>query len=97
MRLRAVTPADASLLEDLMLLAGFPPDRPLPPDARHAPHVRAFVDGWGRPGDVGVIAERCTSPTGTVPVEELRSIGAAWARVLPDLAPLPELAICGRS
>jgi ribosomal protein S18 acetylase RimI-like enzyme len=81
--MRAVTAADAALLEDMMLVAGFAPGRPLPADARQQPHVRAFVEHWGRPGDVGVVAlDAAGAP-----------VGAAWARVLDDLAPLPELAI----
>jgi len=89
-RIRSVTAADAPFLERMMLFAGFPPDRPLPPDARSKPHVQWFVDGWGRAGDVGVIAE---SDVG-------RPLGAAWARRIAqpllrdeDGAPVAELAI----
>jgi GNAT superfamily N-acetyltransferase len=89
-RIRPVTAADEPFLERMMLFAGFPPDRPPPPDARAQPHVRWFVEGWGRAGDVGVIAE---SDAG-------RPLGAAWARrierpLLRDEAgaPIAELAI----
>src|SRR5688572_4659013 len=37
------------------------------------PSVTAFVDGWGRPGDHGIVAE-C----------DLEPVGAAWFRVFPD-------------
>jgi GNAT superfamily N-acetyltransferase len=74
MRIRRLTEADAPFLERMMLVAGFPPDRPLPSDARSMPHVRRFVEGWGRAGDVGVIA---LSETG-------RPLGAAWARQLDE-------------
>ena len=37
------------------------------------PSVSAFIDGWGRPGDHGIIAERAMEP-----------IGAGWYRILPD-------------
>ena len=64
-----------------MMLAGFPPDRPLPPGAAAMPHVRRFVEAWGRDGDVGVLA-----------VDEAeRPVGAAWARRLDR--PIPEVAI----
>ncbi len=68
-----------------MLLAGFPPDHSVPPDAGSMPHVRQFVEGWGRHGDVGVIAL----------VETGRPVGAAWARRLdePLLRGVAEVAI----
>jgi GNAT superfamily N-acetyltransferase len=62
----------------------------LPVDAPAMPHVRRFVDDWGRPGDVGVIAVDDT----------LVPVGAAWARILDEPlvrddagAPVAELAI----
>jgi ribosomal protein S18 acetylase RimI-like enzyme len=74
MRIRKVTAADVPFLERMMLLAGFPPDGPLPSDARSMPHVRRFVEAWGRGGDVGVVALDGTG----------RRLGAAWARLLED-------------
>jgi GNAT superfamily N-acetyltransferase len=72
MALRLLSSSDAAFMERMMLLAGFPPDRELPADAREMPHVRRFLDGWGRPGDVGVVALDDTH----------RPLGAAWARVM---------------
>lgn len=72
MRIRRLTEADTPFMERMMLFAGFPPDHPLPPDPLSMLHVRRFVEGWGRAGDVGVIA---VSETG-------RPLGAAWARRL---------------
>ncbi len=90
MRIRSVTEADMPFLESMMLLAGFPPDRPRPTDARSMPHVRRFVEGWGRRGDVGVIALDQTE----------RAVGAAWARELDEPllvdragAPVAEVAV----
>jgi GNAT superfamily N-acetyltransferase len=74
MVLRLVSSSDAAFMERMMLLAGFPPDRELPADAREMPHVRRFLDGWGRPGDVGAVALD----------EAQRPLGAAWARVLDE-------------
>jgi GNAT superfamily N-acetyltransferase len=74
MRIRLVTCDDTAFLERMMLLAGFPPDRDLPADARAAPHIRRFLDDWGRDGDVGVIAlDESGCP-----------VGAAWARRLDE-------------
>ena len=90
MVLRSLSSSDAAFMERMMLLAGFPPDRELPADAREMPHVRRFLDGWGRPGDVGVVALDDTQ----------RPLGAAWARVQDEPllrddrgAPVAELAV----
>jgi GNAT superfamily N-acetyltransferase len=74
MVLRLLTSSDAAFMERMMLLAGFPPDRELPADALEMPHIRRFLDGWGRPGDVGVLALDDTQ----------RPLGAAWARILDE-------------
>jgi GNAT superfamily N-acetyltransferase len=90
MVLRLLTSSDVVFLERMMLFAAFPPDRELPADARKMPHVRRFLDGWGRAGDVGVVALD----------DPQDPLGAAWARVLDepllrddDGAPVAELAI----
>ena len=68
-----------------MLLAAFPPDRELPPEAPEMPHVRRFLDGWGRPGDVGVLALD----------DEQRELGAAWARVIDERLLRPRASTAG--
>lgn len=66
--------------------------RALGRDAAFAiPHVRHYLDGWGRPGDAGVVA---VAPTG-------QRLGAAWYRLFPETDPgwgfvatdVPELSI----
>ena len=74
MVLRELSSSDAAFLGRMMLLAGFPPDREPPADAREMPHIRRFLDRWGRPGDVGVVALD----------DAQRPLGAAWARVLDE-------------
>lgn len=47
-----------------------------PIDAREADHeIRHYVEGWGQPGDMAVIADDID--TGT-------AVGAAWIRLLPE-------------
>ena len=53
--------------------AGIGRDRPDRETVLADPGVVAFVEGWGRPGDHGIIAE-C----------DLEPVGAAWFRVFPD-------------
>ena len=56
----------------------------LPDDAKTHPYLARFVEGWGRPDDLGVIAEDAAG----------RSVGAAWVRVLPVAdGENPEMAI----
>jgi len=55
------------------------------------PHVRRYLDGWGRPGDAGVVAAAADG----------QRLGAAWYRLFPAEDPgwgfvaagVPELAI----
>jgi ribosomal protein S18 acetylase RimI-like enzyme len=88
MELRPVSAADLTFLAEMALLAAFPPG-PLPEGASEMPHVRKWLEDWGRPGDAGVIAWHSGE-----------RLGAAWCRVLADVVardangrPLPELAI----
>ena len=94
MRIREVTEADVWFLDRMMVLAGFPPDLPLPSKASSMPHVRRFVEACGRRGDVGIVALD----------EAQHPLGAAWARQLVDPllvdhtgAPVAEVAIAVES
>jgi GNAT superfamily N-acetyltransferase len=90
MRFRRVTSDDEPFLERMMLSAGFPPDQRLRIGSSSQTHVRWFSEGWGREGDVGVIA---------LDEAGLR-LGAAWFRRLErpllrdaDGVAVPEVAI----
>jgi ribosomal protein S18 acetylase RimI-like enzyme len=67
--------SDAIFLRAMLAEAAAPlgKDRPSAEQLLSNPQVTAFVDGWGRPGDHGIIAEA-----------ELEPVGAAWFRVFPD-------------
>ena len=67
--------SDAIFLRSMLYEAAAPlgRERPSPDQLLSNPQVTAFVDGWGRPGDHGIIAEA-----------ELEPVGAAWFRVFPD-------------
>ncbi len=76
LRLRPLTQADAAFQAEMLLAAGFwRPDREPPPAdlVLTRPEARRYLDGWGRPGDVGVIAEVDGEPA-----------GAAWCRTFSE-------------
>jgi ribosomal protein S18 acetylase RimI-like enzyme len=72
-RLAALT--DGIFLRSMLYEAAAPVsrERPSRESVLSNPAVTAFVDGWGRAGDHGIIAET-----------DLEPVGAAWFRVFPD-------------
>lgn len=83
MHLRDAVAADADLLADLLLEAyNWPGEARMTREAMLAdPHARRYLEGWMRPGDLGVVAVDDFSAggacdPGTVP------LGAVWARTL---------------
>ena len=72
---RLATLADATLLREMVYeaAAGIGRDRPSKEQVLSAPQALSFVEGWGRPGDHGIVAE-C----------DLAPVGAAWFRIFPD-------------
>ncbi len=67
--------SDTHFLRGMLYEAAAPlgKDRPSSEQLLSNPQVTAFVDGWGRPGDHGIVAEA-----------DLDAVGAAWFRVFPD-------------
>ena len=67
--------SDAIFLRGMLYEAAAPlgRERPSADQLMSNPQVTAFVDGWGRPGDHGIVAE-----------VDLDPVGAAWFRVFPD-------------
>lgn len=72
--LRPVEPSDQDFLWLALYFASHSNDEPetQPDDIRSDPDLIRYASGWGRPGDVGVVAEDGAGP-----------VGAAWARLLP--------------
>ena len=77
-RTRLAAPADNFFLRDLLAEILTPPGgvKPAVDEVMANPQAAAFVEGWGRPGDHGVIAETVMEP-----------VGAAWYRVFPESDP----------
>lgn len=70
--LRPATADDEPFLRRMTYEAAVRPDRPGEPfdQVLANPRNARFVDGWGRPGDLGVVAEDDGEP-----------VGAAWLRM----------------
>ena len=74
LRMRSIGPADQAALWDLLHVALWdpPPAGLRPREILQNPAVRIYAEGWGREGDVGVIAED----------ERGEIAGACWMRLI---------------
>ncbi len=92
-QIRPVVPADVGILQDMLFLAArWRPGQENDSKASvlSDDHLVRYVDGWGRSGDIGFIAEENGQP-----------VGAAWLRLFPRERPgygfidptIPELTI----
>ena len=75
-RLREATAGDAAFIGEMLAEAASwdrPPGAPPPPldDLLAVPQIADYLEGWGRPGDAGMIA-----------VQEGRPVGACWFRLM---------------
>jgi GNAT superfamily N-acetyltransferase len=66
LEIREATVADEDVLWNFLAIAAYEPDAET---AKRIPIVASHLEGWPRPGDFGVLAERYGLP-----------LGAAWAR-----------------
>jgi ribosomal protein S18 acetylase RimI-like enzyme len=71
--IRSATQDDANLLWDFLAIAGYEPSVAV---ARTLPVLTAYLDGWRRPTDFGLIAE-----------QDSVAVGTAWARQFPSDGP----------
>ena len=76
MNLRALGPGDAEFLQEMLYEALFwtPEKERLPAEFVLAhPEVTRYHEGWGRPGDLGLVAEIDGTP-----------VGAVWCRLFTE-------------
>jgi ribosomal protein S18 acetylase RimI-like enzyme len=73
--IRPLLPTDEPFLWDVLYEAIYvPPGESPPPRAIvHEPGIAHYVAGWGRPGDLGVVA---------IDLDTQKAAGAAWLRLL---------------
>ena len=76
-RIRSVQPGDLNHLRDALSWSIHVPPGAEPPDRAllETPPFRRYVEGWGRPGDLGLLAESAA------PREEPALLGAAWVQL----------------
>jgi ribosomal protein S18 acetylase RimI-like enzyme len=74
-RVRDAESGDLSFLAEMLCEAAFPPEAERPPvsEVFADPRLARWVEGWGRAGDLAVIA-----------AESDRLLGAAWCRLFDD-------------
>jgi len=94
-RLRPATATDGPFLYEMLREANcwsLPPEAPRPPldETLADEHVSRYVDGWGRPGDGGVIAEIGEAPVGACWLRRFTAAHHGWGFVAEDV---PELSL----
>lgn len=90
--IRKIKPEEIGILEDLLYEAIFQPDpvRHLPREVIHRPELYVYIEGWGKPDDLCLVAEL-----------DGRIVGGVWTRVFTETLPsygwldraVPELAV----
>jgi len=95
LRLRPTAAADRAFLYEMLHEANhwsLPPQASRPPLAETLAEglVSRYVDGWGRPGDDGIVAEAGGVPVGACWLRLFTAACHGWGFVAPDV---PELSI----
>lgn len=74
--LTLATPDDLRFLRAMLIEAAFPPGTARPDDPLGDDHVSRYLDGWGRQGDIGLVARY-----------RAHAVGAAWLRLMSPEQP----------
>jgi len=76
--IRPITLADEPFLWEMLYRAIYVPEGTSPPsrDIAHHPEMRRYVQHWGQPHDIGIVA---------IDRKSAQPIGAAWLRLLTGL------------
>src|ERR1700674_1750333 len=69
--IRALTPSDEPILWEMLYQALQTSEGAPPPDVVRQPEFAGYVEGWGRPGDIGFVAHDA---------EQKEQLGAVWLR-----------------
>jgi len=90
--IRRAGPADAEFLADMLVEAANwrPEGKRSRADTLADPLLGHYIDGWPRPGDLGLVAELDGKPAGAAWVRFFPASGPAYGYVAPDV---PELVI----
>ena len=90
--IRRAEPADAEFLADMLVEAANwrPEGKRSRADTLADPLLGHYIDGWPRPGDLGLVAELDGKPAGAAWVRFFPASGPAYGYVAPDV---PELVI----
>ena len=95
--LRPLLPSDEPFLWEMLYLALYvPPGQPLfPRSFLHDPDIACYVQGWGRPGDWGLLARDADKPVGAIWLRQWTGQERGYGYVSPlipefSIALLPE-------
>ena len=90
--IRRAGPADADFLADMLVEAANwrPEGKRSRADTLADPLIGHYIDGWPRPGDLGLVAELGGTPAGAAWLRFFPASGPAYGFVAPDV---PELVI----
>ncbi len=91
-RLVQITEKDEPFLWEMLYLALFVPEGkpPFPRDILTEPDIACYVQGWGRPGDWGLLACDGKSPIGAIWLRQWSGVEKGYGYVSPVI---PELSI----
>jgi GNAT superfamily N-acetyltransferase len=90
--LRPIVPSDEPFLWEMLYLALYVPEGkpPFPREILHEPDIACYVQGWGRPGDWGLLARDGTRPVGAIWLRQWVGEEKGYGYISPAI---PELSV----